>query len=147
VRIGGTTMPKATATILGDIHDAWRAQDMDWLASYLPNDFSHIINVPAGIGPTAGSCHGKKAVIDRWRAVMTDFEFLTFDTSGLMVERNRAAAEIPFRYRHRASGKLFEMTKGAFGMLEDGWPVRLTEYYDVGYIQSFGAALANHDRP
>jgi hypothetical protein len=99
-------MPKATATILGDIYDAWRAQDLDWLASYLPNDFSHIINVPASIGPTAGSCHGKKAVIERWHAVMTDFEFLMFDTSGLMVETSRAAAEIPFRYRHRASGRL-----------------------------------------
>jgi hypothetical protein len=90
-------MPKATAMILGDIYDAWRAQDLDWLASYLPNDFAHIINVPAGIGPTAGSCYGKKAVIDRWHAVMADFEFLMFDTSGLMTERNRAAAEIPFR--------------------------------------------------
>jgi ketosteroid isomerase-like protein len=140
-------MPKTTAMILGDIYDAWRAQDIDWLASYLPNDFSHIINVPASIGPTADSCHGKKAVIDRWRAVMGDFEFLLFDTSGLMVERNRAAAEIPFRYRHRASGKLFEMTKGSFWTLEDGWPVRLTEYYDLAYIQSFGAGLANHDRP
>ncbi len=138
-------MPKATATILGDIYDAWRAQDLDWLASYLPNDFSHIINVPASIGPTAGSCHGKTAVIDRWRAVMTDFEFIMFDTGGLMVERNRAAGEIPFRYRHRASGKLFEMTKGTFWTLEDGWPVRLTEYYDVGYIQSFGAGLASQD--
>lgn len=113
--------------ILGDIYDAWRAQDLDWLASYLPNDFAHIINVPAGIGPTAGSCYGKKAVIDRWHAMMADFEFLMFDTSGLMTERNRAAAEIPFRYRHRALGKLFELTKGTFWTLEDGWPVRLTE--------------------
>ena len=139
-------MPKTTAMILGDIYDAWRAQDLDWLASYLPNDFAHIINVPATLGPTAGSCHGKKAVIDRWRAVMHDFEFLMFDTSGLMVERNRAAVQIPFLYRHRASGRLFEMTKATFWTLEDGWPVRLTEYYDVGYIQAFSASLATHAR-
>jgi ketosteroid isomerase-like protein len=131
--------------ILQDIYDAWRAQDLDWLASYLPNDFGHIINVPACIGPTAGSCRGKKAVIERWGAVMNDFEFLVFDTSGLMVERNRAAAEIPFRYRHRASGKLFEMTKATFWTLEDGWPVRLTEYYDLAYIQSFKMSLASED--
>ena len=23
-------------TILGDIYDAWRAQNLDWLATYLP---------------------------------------------------------------------------------------------------------------
>lgn len=127
--------------ILGDIYDAWRAQDLDWLASYLPNDFAHIINVPASLGPTAGSCYGKKAVIDHWHAVMADFEFLMFDTSG--TARNRAATEIPFRYRHRASGKLFELIKGTFWTLKDGWPIRLTEYYDLAYIQSFSTSLAS----
>jgi hypothetical protein len=26
-----------TELILGDIYDAWRAQDLEWLASYLPD--------------------------------------------------------------------------------------------------------------
>ena len=30
-------------TIISDIYDTWRAQDLDWLASYLPDDFSHMI--------------------------------------------------------------------------------------------------------
>ena len=25
-----------TATVIGDIYDAWRTQDVEWLASYLP---------------------------------------------------------------------------------------------------------------
>ncbi len=35
-----------TETILGDIYDAWRAQDLEWLASYLPDDFSHTVYIP-----------------------------------------------------------------------------------------------------
>jgi hypothetical protein len=27
-----------TETIIGDIYDASRAEDLDWLASYLPDD-------------------------------------------------------------------------------------------------------------
>ena len=33
-------------TIINDIYDAWRSQDLDRLASYLPEDFSHMIYVP-----------------------------------------------------------------------------------------------------
>jgi len=33
-------------TIICEIYDAWRAQDLEWLASYLPDDFCHIIYIP-----------------------------------------------------------------------------------------------------
>ena len=36
-------------SIIGDIYDAWRAQDLDRPASYLPDDFSHMIYI-------SGSC-------------------------------------------------------------------------------------------
>jgi hypothetical protein len=29
-------MAKTVRAILGDIYDAWRAQNLDWLATYLP---------------------------------------------------------------------------------------------------------------
>jgi hypothetical protein len=61
-----------------------------------------------------------------------------------MTERNRAAIEIPFRYRHRQTGILLETTKANFWVLEDGWPVRLTEYYDVAPIRTFYASLATY---
>ena len=137
-------MTRHAGTILGDIYDAWRAQDLDWLASYLPDDFTHVMHIPTSVRPQFGMCQGKKAVIERWRAVILDYDFLLVDTSGLMTDRNHAAIEIPLRYRHRGTGKLLEMTKANFWTLEDGWPVKLTEYYDVSYIQSFRASLAAH---
>ena len=39
-------MTKTMETILGDIYDAWRAQDLEWLASYLPDDFYHVMHIP-----------------------------------------------------------------------------------------------------
>ena len=36
-------MAKTVQAILGDIYDAWRAQNLDWLATYLPDDFCHVI--------------------------------------------------------------------------------------------------------
>jgi ketosteroid isomerase-like protein len=60
-------MANAVETVLGDFYDAWRAQDLDWLASYLPDDFCHVMHFPADIHPLAGACQGKNAVIERWR--------------------------------------------------------------------------------
>lgn len=73
--------------------------------------------------------------------MVTDYEVLDFDTRALMIDKNRAAIEIPLRYRHRKTGTLLETTKANFWTLEDGWPVKLTEYYDVEYIQAFATRL------
>ena len=56
-------MAKATAAVLQDIYDAWRAQDLDWLASYLPDDFCHVVYIPTDIHPLGGACHGKTAAL------------------------------------------------------------------------------------
>jgi ketosteroid isomerase-like protein len=135
-------MKRQTEAILGDIYDAFRAQDLDWLASYLPDDFTHVMHIPTDVSPGFGECRGKKPVIERWRMAIAEFDFLLVDSSGLIAEASRAAIEIHFRYRHRRTGLLLESTKANFWELEDGWPVRLTEYYDVGPIRAFTASLA-----
>jgi len=63
-------------------------------------------------------------------------------TSDLLIERNRAAVAVPIHYRHRESGAPFESTKANFWTLEDGWPVKLTEYHDIARVQAFVAAHA-----
>ena len=44
-------MAKTVRAILGDIYDAWRAQNLDWLATYLPDDFCHVIHIPVDLNP------------------------------------------------------------------------------------------------
>jgi ketosteroid isomerase-like protein len=127
----GGRMGKTTGAILSDFYDAWRAQELDWLASYLPDDFCHTMVFPVEIHPLAGTARGKRAVMERWRLYTASYEFLHFDTGCLIAERDRAAVEIPFHYRHIESGADLLTTKANFWTLVDGWPVQLTEYYDV----------------
>ena len=135
-------MAKTVGAILGDIYDAWRAQDLDWMASYLPDDFCHVIYIPADLHPLGGTRQGKKVAIERWQLIVAQFDFVGFDTSDLLIERNRAAVEIPIHYRHRETGAPLESTKANFWTLEDGWPVKLTEYHDIARVQAFVAAHA-----
>jgi ketosteroid isomerase-like protein len=130
-------MTKTAGAILGDIYDAWRAQDLEWLASYLPDDFCHVVHVPTTIHPLGGARDGKKVALERWHLILERYEIEHFDTSDLMIDKNRAAVEIPFIYRHKETGAPLETVKANFWTLEEGWPVRLTEYYDVALLQSF----------
>jgi hypothetical protein len=74
--------------------------------------------------------------------IVAQFHFDEIDTSDLLIERNRAAVEVPIRYRHRETGAPFESTKSNFWTLEDGWPVKLTEYHAIARVQAFVSAVA-----
>jgi ketosteroid isomerase-like protein len=137
-------MTKTAGAILGDIYDAWRAQDLEWLASYLPDDFCHVVHVPTTIHPLGGARNGKKVALERWHLILERYEIEHFDTSDLMIDKNRAAVEIPFIYRHKETGAPLETVKANFWTLEEGWPVRLTEYYDVAHLQSFFGPVVPH---
>lgn len=130
-----------TDTIIGDFYDAWRAQDLEWLASYLPNDFSHAIYVPREIYRDGGECQGKMQVIERWRSIVPQCEFLRFEIHTLLIHKNRAAAEISFRYRHRETGVTLDTTKANFWTFEAGWPVRLAEFYKMEGIEAMSRSL------
>jgi len=52
-----------TETILDEIYDAWRDHDLERLASYLPDEFSHVIHIPPDVYPLGGVCQGKKAAL------------------------------------------------------------------------------------
>ena len=87
--------------ILGDIYDAWRKQNFDWLGSYLPDDLCHVIHIPVDLHPLGGTRRGKKEALARLQLIVAQFHFDEIDTSDLLIERNRAAAQVPIRYRHR----------------------------------------------
>jgi ketosteroid isomerase-like protein len=133
-----------TETIVCEIYDAWRAQDLDWLASYLPDDFCHVIHIPTEVHPLGGISRGKAPSIARMGVIADDFDFLRFDTSGLIIQKDRAGVEIPIRYRHRETGTALETTIANFWAFEDGWPIKLTEYHDIGRIQAFNRILATY---
>jgi ketosteroid isomerase-like protein len=126
-----------SGSILTEIYDAWRAQNLDWLFTYIPNDFCHAVYVPKSVHPLAGTVQGKQAVLERWQICMAPYDFLSLETSTMMFEEDRAAVEVAFRYRHKATGKILVTTKANIWTLEEGWPVKLSEYYDVAKLQSF----------
>jgi ketosteroid isomerase-like protein len=131
-----------TEVVITDIYDAWRSQDLDRLASYLPDDFCHVIYIPAEVHPLGGVSNGKRASLQRLSLIAQDFDFLCFDTSALIIQKERAGVEIPIRYRHRRTGAVLETKIANFWTFEESWPVKLSEYHDISRIQAFTASMA-----
>lgn len=129
-------------TILDEIYAAWRDRDLDRLASYLPNDFCHIVNFPTALHPLGGVREGKPAALARLEQAFSEFELVQFDTSGLMVERDRAAVQIPAHFHHRKTGVPLKTVRAHFWTIEAGWPVTLNEYFDIGEIEDFVSAVS-----
>ena len=137
----GQPMTK-TETILNDIYDAWRAMDPEWLGTYLPDDFWHMVYVPKQVHPLGGLCVGKTAALQRFAIVAREYDLLRYDAGDLLIHGDRAGVEITAHYRHRPSGLQIETTIVNFWTFEDGWPVKLAEYHDVERVQAFTAQLA-----
>jgi hypothetical protein len=127
--------------ILGDIYDAWRAQNFDWLGSYLPDDLCHVIHIPVELHPLGGTRRGKKGALARLQLIVAQFHFDEIDTSDLLIERNRrggSADTLPPPGNRRA----VRIDQVEFLDLEDGWPVKLTEYHAIARVQAFVSAVA-----
>lgn len=133
-----------TQSIIFELYDAWRAQDLDRFGNYLPDDFCHVIHIPTAIHPLGGTRTGKAPSLARLSVITNDFDFLRFDTSGIMVHQERAGVEIAICYRHRKTGASLETTIANFWTFEAGWPVRLAEYHDIDRIQAFNETLTAH---
>ena len=84
---------------------------------------------------------------ERLGLIAAQFDFLRFDTSDLIIHKDRAGVEIPVHYRHRETGMQLETMIANFWTFEDGWPVKLSEYHDIARIQAFTANLAAQPQP
>jgi ketosteroid isomerase-like protein len=135
-------MLRYAESVLRDLYDAWRAQDIETVASYLPGEFSHTVYIPADVHPMGGTCTGKISSMQRLSLIAAEFDLLHFETIRLMTDRNRAAVEIPMRYRHRGTGVHLESIFVNFWTFEAERPVRLNEYHDISRIKSFVTELA-----
>jgi hypothetical protein len=139
--------------VLRDIYDAWRVHNLEWLASYLPDDFSHEINVPseitidvsADVVPLqSGICQGKQAVLDRLRFMFSQFEVRRLWTGDIVVENDHANVKVQCSCLHRRSGIYLNSIKTNLWRLEAGWPVALCEYYQADCVRAFIDSVVYH---
>jgi hypothetical protein len=128
---------KPAKTNLVDIYDAWRDHDLDRLASYLPSDFSHHINIPVEFLPMGGVRLGKQAAIERLAQIFDSFDTQFIEPGPLRLDDIGASLDVKSHCLHRSSKTWLHTTKRHVWLMEDGWPVSLSEVYDLREFEAF----------
>ena len=124
-----------TKTILSDFYDAWRDQDMDRMASYLPHDFAHVIHVPSELQPLGGARLGKAASLEHG----LDGEYLIALLARGQGDDDRGRprrGRDPMHCRHREMRAVVKATKANFWTLESDWPVGLSNITSSGHFRT-----------
>jgi hypothetical protein len=124
-------------TNLVDIYDAWRDHDLDRLASYLPSDFSHHINIPPEMAAVGGVRLGKQAAIERLAQIFDSFDTQFIEPGPMRVDEIGASLDVQSHCLHRRSRTWLHTTKKHVWLMEDGWPVSLSEFYDLKQFEAF----------
>ncbi|HXG79497.1 MAG TPA: nuclear transport factor 2 family protein [Methyloceanibacter sp.] len=130
-------MSKLVLTNLADIYDAWRDHDLDRLASYLPADFSHSMNIPREMLAAGGTREGKLETVLRLQEIFDGFDTQYIEPGQMIACGSTVILDVHTRCRHRLSGRLLDTTKKHVWLLEDGWPVSLSEFYDLEQFAAF----------
>lgn len=113
-------MSDDTETLLRAMYDAWRRQDLDFIAANLPDDVAHDIKISPEVLPFGGLREGKAAVVERLAALGAEFEIQSFDVGCVSMSGDHAAAEVRIRYRHRPTGEAFESSMAHIWTFRDG---------------------------
>jgi hypothetical protein len=128
---------KPAKTNLVDIYDAWRDHDLDRLASYLPSDFSHHINIPPEMAAVGGMRLGKQAAIERLAQIFDSFDTQFIEPGPMRLDDIGASLDVKSHCLHRSSKTWLHTTKRHVWLMEDGWPVSLSEVYDLREFEAF----------
>jgi hypothetical protein len=130
-------MQKLAKTTLVDIYDAWRDHDLDRLATYLPNDFSHYLNIPVEMISVGGLRQGKAAAIERLGQIFDSFDTQCIEPGAINLDDIGASTDVQSHCLHRTSRTWLHTTKRHVWLIEDGWPVSLSEFYDLKEFEAF----------
>src|SRR5581483_6706751 len=80
---------------------------------------------------------GKRASLKRLAEVFDRFDTQYLQPGRFIVRDSQAIVEVHTRCRHRASGAWLDTRKQHVWQLEDGWPVKLSEFYDLEQFKTF----------
>ena len=84
----------------------------------------------------AQACHTKYELADRIKEIADKFEYHSYRPTSILVDGDRAAAELEVDLTSRTTGQRFRARIAHFWSFEDGIPVSLVEYMDTALIAS-----------
>ena len=118
------------------LYRAYENRDFTAVLNGLPANFRFEWASDLGVAPYAGICHTKHELITRLGEIAEKFEFHSYRATTILVDGDRAAAQLEAEVTSRTTRQRFASKIAHFWTFEDGIPVHLVEYMDTALIAS-----------
>jgi len=122
----------------------YERKDFDSILAALPDDFTFEFSFEPSTHKFAGICRGKGELIAHLHDVRNSFQFTAYHATNILVDGDRAAAEVAVEVTPAANDRSFSTTIAHFWTFQDGIPVRLVEYMDTALVARKSAPAGPH---
>jgi ketosteroid isomerase-like protein len=109
-------------------------RDLEKILAALPDDFVFEWPHDPSTARYAGLCRSKDELVQHLRDIAANFQFNAYQATNILVDEDRAAAQLQLDLTSVATGRRFSATIAHFWSFEDGIPVRLVEYMDTALM-------------
>ena len=133
--------------------EAWKAQDLDQLLTFVAEDILYLVNVDGIQVPYAMSAVGKEDLRGRLQLVIDTFALQTYSIDKIVHEPDHSRALAHGVYRHRATGEILDIRLRFCAWFAEGLIVKVHELHDASYITAFEQfvfhlmSAAEHENP
>ena len=119
------------------LYRAYESGDVAKIMDGLPDNFCFEWESDPDTPPSyTRACNTKHELAERMREIAEKFEFHSYRPMNILVDGDRAAAELQVELTSRTTGQRFRARVAHFWSFEDGIPVSLVEYMDTALIAS-----------
>jgi ketosteroid isomerase-like protein len=121
-------------------------RDLEKILAALPDDFVFEWPHDPSTNRYAGICRSKDELVQHLTDIGANFQFNAYRATNILVDGDRAAAQLQVDLTSAATGRRFSVTIAHFWSFMDGIPVHLVEYMDTG-LMARQSTPAENDAP
>ena len=109
-------------------------RDLEKILAALPDEFVFEWPHDPSTARYAGLCRYKDELVQHLTDIAANFQFNAYHATNILVDGNRAAAQLQLDLTSVATGRRFSATIAHFWSFKDGIPVHLVEYMDTALM-------------
>ena len=125
-----------TRQTITQLYRDYESRDMARVLAGLPDDFCFEWASDPATARYAGICRGKRELVEALEDIAENFEFNAYRATNILVDGDRAAAQLTLDLTSKLTGRRFSAKLAHFWEFKDGVPIHLVEYMDTALIAS-----------
>ncbi len=123
-----------------ELYRDYENRDLPKILAALPNDFVFEWHHDPSTAQYPGICRNRDELVVHLNDIADKFEFNAYHATNILVDGNRAAAQLQLDLTSKVTGRRFSIPIAHFWSFKEGTPVHLVEYMD-------SALMAKHSTP